>query len=98
MWYRKSNDFMSGLIPKIKGAVNAPLINNKTVDNTLPYEGNSLESALEKLRNPEEQSIFDGNDTAPTVHKSNNSAQVAELYEFSPGKVPSNKPATLYSL
>ena len=98
MWYRKSNDFMSGLIPKSKGAVNAPLINKEGDVIDHPYEGKTLENALEGSREPEYQSIFDGTDTTPTVYKGNNSAQVAELYKFSPGKVAPNKPGTMYSL
>lgn len=99
MWYRTSNDFMSGIIPKIKGAENAPLINDENLlssDN--PYEGQTLENALDDLRAPEYQSIFDGTDTTPTVYKGNNSAQVAKSYELGPGRIPSNKPGTLYSL
>lgn len=90
---------MSGLIPEIKGAENAPLINDETaVKNDNPYEGKSLEDALEDLRRPEYQSIFDGTDTTPTVYKGNNSAQVAKSYDLGPGRVPSNKPGTMYSL
>ncbi len=90
---------MSGLIPEIKGAENAPLINDETaVENDNPYEGKSLEDALEDLRRPEYQSIFDGTDTSPTVYKGNNSAQVAKSYDLGPGRVPSNKPGTMYSL
>jgi hypothetical protein len=101
MWYRKSNDFMSGLIPKIKGAENAPLINkdkNQEAFTTYPYEGQTLESALENLRDPSYQSIFDGTDTTPTIYKGNPSAEVAKSYDLGPGRVPSNKPGTLYSL
>jgi hypothetical protein len=96
MWYRKSNDFMSGLIPK--GAEKAPLVDNDLASDDNPYDGKSLEDALEVTRRPEYQSIFDGTDTAPTVHKSNNSAQVAKSYDLGPGRVPSNKPGTMYSL
>ena len=97
MWYRKSNNFMSGLIPEIKGAENAPLINDENVaENDNPYAGKSLEDALEELRRPEYQSIFDGTDV--TVYKGNNSAQVAKSYDLGPGRVPSNKPGTMYSL
>lgn len=88
---------MSGLIPEIKGAVNAPLINDETAaENDNPYEGKNLEDALEDLRRPEHQSIFD--DTSPTVFKGNNSAQVAKSYDLGPGRIPSNKPGTMYSL
>jgi len=97
MWYRKSNNFMSGLIPEIKGAENAPLINDENVvENDNSYAGKSLEDALEELRRPEYQSIFDGTDV--TVYKGNNSAQVAKSYDLGPGRVPSNKPGTMYSL
>jgi hypothetical protein len=96
MWYRKSNDFMSGIIPKIKGADNAPFIDDEVVDND-PYEGQSLEEALNELRSPEHQSIFDGTDTSPTVYKGNNSAQVAKSYDLGPGMLPSNKMPDTYS-
>mgnify|MGYP006269263793 CR=1 FL=1 len=98
MWYRKSNDFMSGIIPKIKGADNAPFIDDEVVakyDN--PYEGLTLEEALNDLRSPEHQSIFDGTDTTPTVYKGNNSAQVAKSYDLGPGMLPSNKKPDTYS-
>lgn len=95
---------MSGLIPTIKGAENAPLIDDENVaendnsSNNDPYNGQTTENALNPLRNPADESIFDGTDITPTVHKSNNSAQVANSYELGPGRVPSNKPGTLYSL
>lgn len=90
---------MSGLIPEIKGAENAPLINDENVaENDNPYDGQTLESALNALRRPEYQSIFDWTGITETVHKSNNSAQVAKSYDLGPGRVPSNKPGTMYSL
>ena len=95
---------MSGLIPKIKGADNAPLINdikspsNDNSNNNDPYNGQTLESALNDTRSPADESIFDGNSDAYTVHKGKLSSLVEKTYDLGPGRIPSNKPATLYSL
>jgi hypothetical protein len=93
---------MSGLIPTIKGAENAPLINDENVaendnsSNNDPYNGQTIESALNNLRYPAYESIFDGK--AYTVHKGKLSSIIENSYELGPGRVPSNKPGTLYSL
>jgi hypothetical protein len=100
MWYRKSNDFMSGIIPEIKGADNAPLIDDEVVaENDNPYKGHTLEEALEDFRSSEQehQSILNGTDTTPTVYKGNISALVAKSYDTGPGMLPSNKKPDTYS-
>jgi hypothetical protein len=95
---------MSGLIPTIKGAENAPLIDDEKVaendnsNNNDPYNGQTTENALDDLRNPAYESIFDGNSDTYTVHKGNLSSIIQKSYELGPGRVPSNKPGTLYSL
>ena len=90
MWYRKSNDFMSGIIPDNKGAENAPFINDDVISND-PYEGATLESALDKVRSPESCLPIVNNSNTPTIHKSNNSAQIEDAMSKGPGQVPYNK-------
>lgn len=68
-----------------------------TVNLMEPYQGGTLEDALETEHRQSIDSIFSGNEDAPTVHKSNNSAFVAKSYDNGPGIVPSNRPGTQYS-
>jgi hypothetical protein len=68
-----------------------------TVNLMEPYQGGTLEEALETEHRQSIDSIFSGNRDAPTVHKSNNSAFVAKSYDNGPGIVPSNRPGTQYS-
>lgn len=68
-----------------------------TVNLMEPYQGDTLEEALETKHKQSIDSIFSGNAHAPTVHKSNNSAFVAKSYDNGPGIVPSNRPGTQYS-
>jgi hypothetical protein len=68
-----------------------------TVNLMDPYQGGTLEEALETEHRQPIDSIFSGNEDAPTVHKSNNSAFVAKSYDNGPGIVPSNRPGTQYS-
>ena len=95
MWYRQSNDFMKGIIPN-KGAEKAPLFNNEPAKD--PFEGMTIEGALENARKPfdDTETIFDSD--TPQVFYGNISAIKSKSYELGPGRIPSNKPATLYSV
>lgn len=72
----------------------------KEIKELLPYEGLTIEQALQEDHQEDKnivQSLFDANSDAYTVYKGNNSATVAKSYENQPAMVPTNRPATQYS-
>ncbi len=79
MWYRASGT---------KGANPAP----KNIKKMKVFFQEGLESTLEELHTDQQQSIFDGTDTTPTIYKGNNSAIRAKSFENGPGVVQKNQP------
>ena len=72
----------------------------KEIKELLPYEGLTIEQALQEDHQEDKnivQSPSDANSGAYTVYKGNNSATVAKSYENQPAMVPTNRPATQYS-